>query len=442
MMKICASLGSADDIDQDMLCPADIVEIRTDIFPSVPGNVLKKGQTGLISFKDGVIPSMIPAGWMADVGDSERSAACGRADTVITSHHDFTGTPAAGDVVKELEAMDGDIVKGAYAVNTLNDAVELLNASLCVKRKHIIIGMGELGTVTRIRGNILGNEFAFAYVGNKTAPGQLSVSEMSEISEDHMITGILGSDIGYTRSPAMHNAAFAHSGIKGRYLVFDTPSDDLADGFITGFNIKGVNVTKPYKTSIMQFLDSCDRVSEDVGAVNTVLNDKGKLKGYNTDVDGIRAAFAMNNADVKGKRALILGSGGAARACAYFLTENGCRTTVTGRNTEAMKKIARDLPVTATERTSVAVKGYDIIVNCTPLNMKNDVSEYPVNIEQIVHGQIIFDMVYGMTHLTDAAGKRGCVIIRGEDMLAHQGTRSFEIFTSETIPFSVMRDAI
>ena len=441
-MKICASIGSADDLDHSMLDLADIVEIRTDIFGSVPENALRDGQTGLISFKDGIIPSMIPAGWMADVGDSERRVACGRADTVITSHHDFTGTPDAGDIVKELEAMDGDIVKGAYAVNTLRDAVELLNASSCVKRKHIIIGMGELGTVTRVRGNILGNEFAFAYVGNATAPGQLSVAEMSEISDDHVITGILGSGIGYTRSPAMHNAAFAHSGIKGRYLVFDTPSDDLADKFITGFNIKGVNVTKPYKTSIMQFLDSCDRISEDIGAVNTVLNDNGKLKGYNTDADGIRMAFGMNGIDVKGKRALIMGSGGAARACAYFLSENGCRTTVTGRNTETVKKIAKDMSVTATEGTSVAVKGYDIIVNCTPLNIKNDISEYPVKIEQIDHGQIIFDMVYGRTHLTDAAAERECVIIRGEDMLAHQGTRSFEIFTSETIPFSVMRDAI
>lgn len=442
-MRICASLGSVEDIDSNDIASADIIEIRTDVFGDVPSNILKKGQTGLISFKGDVIASMIPEGWMADVGDADRAAVSGSgASVVISSHHNFDRTPCAETIIDILGRTDGDIVKGAFAANSLSDAVALLDASRRICRKHVIIGMGELGKITRIRQERMGNEFTFAYVGKATAPGQLSVHEMRQMDDDLLITGIIGSGIGYTRSPAMHDAAFMHSGVRGKYLTFDTPSVDRADEFILGFDIRGVNVTKPYKTDIINYLDACDKISDATGAVNTVVNDNGKLKGYNTDVHGIEMALKMNGIDVRGKRALILGSGGAARSCAYFLSENGCTAAVTGRNVAAAKKIASDLSVTARERTSVAVKGYDIIVNCIPLNTENDASEYPIRIDQIDVRQTIFDMVYGRTHLNDIAERRGCSIVRGEDMLAHQGVRSFELFTSGRVPFSVMRNAV
>jgi len=139
---------------------------------------------------------------------------------------------------------------------------------------------------------------------------------------------------------------------------------------------------------------------------------------------------------------LILGSGGAARSCAYFLSENGCDATITGRNIDSARRIASEFSVTARERESVAVKGYDIVVNCTPLNKSNGRSEYPIRIDQIDQRQTVFDMVYGDTHLRDIAEQRGCVIVRGEDMLAHQGAMSFELFTSVKMPYEVMRCAV
>jgi shikimate dehydrogenase len=302
--------------------------------------------------------------------------------------------------------------------------------------------MGELGKITRIRQERMRNEFTFAYAGKATAPGQLSIAEMREMGDDCIITGIIGSGIGYTRSPKMHDTAFKHAGINGRYLMFDTPSLERVDEFIKRFEIKGVNVTKPYKTDIIGHIDECDRISNSVGAVNTVVNDNGRLKGYNTDVHGIDMALRMNSVDVKGQRALILGSGGAARSCAYFLSENGCDATITGRNTDTAKKISSEFSVKFRDRTSVAVKAYDIVINCIPLNKDNDISEYPIKIEQIDHKQAVFDMVYGRTHLNDVAAKRECVIVKGEDMLAHQGIRSFELFTSKNIPIGIMRGAV
>jgi 3-dehydroquinate dehydratase/shikimate dehydrogenase len=288
----------------------------------------------------------------------------------------------------------------------------------------------------------MGNEFTFAYVGSATAPGQMSVSEMRRIGDDVIITGIVGSGIDYTRSPAMHDAACAHLGINGMYLKFDTPSLDRVRDLLINFDIKGVNITKPYKTDIMEHIDGCDGVSEKTGSVNTVVNDDGKLTGYNTDVHGIEMAFRMNSIDVKGKRALIMGSGGAARSCAFWLSENGCETTITSRNMDTAKKVAAEFSATARERTSVAVKGHDIVVNCTPLNKMNERSEYPVRIEQIDPQQTVFEMMYGGTHLNDVAKERGCLLLKGEDMLAHQGAASFRLFHSADAPVQVMRDAV
>ena len=440
-MRICASLGSVDDVHSGDIEKADIIEIRTDVFDAVPKNVLRKGQKGLISFKGDVNASVIPEGWMADIGDAPRSVA-GNAASVISSFHDHDGTPCAEEIIKILNGMDGDIVKGAFTVNSVKDVMTLFDVSRLVEKRHVILGMGEVGKITRIRQRQMGNEFTFAYLGRPTAPGQMSVREMNDIGDDGIITGIVGSGIGYTRSPKMHDAAFRHLAMRGKYLVFDTPSLDRISDLIVDLDVKGVNVTKPYKTEIMEHIDECDGISKRVGAVNTVVNDNGELKGYNTDVHGIMAALKDNSVNVKGKKVLMLGSGGAARACAYVLSENDCEATITGRNHDAVKRIASDFSLTSGERMSVAVEKYDAVINCTPLNKNNDISEYPVRIERIRSHQTVFDMVYGETHLNCIARKKGCRTVMGEDMLAHQGRMSFELFTSSKVPFGVMRDAV
>ena len=437
-MKICASLGS-DNIVPDDFASADAIEVRTDIFKTIPKDILRKGQTGILTFKTPFDASVIPEGWIVDVGDVKRPDIPNK---VLTSYHDFKGTPDVNIVIDILNNLDGDIVKGAFAVNSLKDNVTLLEASRSIEKEHVILGMGELGRITRIRQNKLKNRYTYAYVGTATAPGQFSLAEMNGLGDYCTVTGILGADIGYTRSPAMHAAAFAHSGINGKYLVFDVLSLDRFKEMMIGYDIKGVNVTRPYKTDVIAHLDRRDKISEDTGAVNTVVNENGKLRGYNTDVYGIEMSLKMNSVNVKGMRALILGTGGASRSTAYFLSKNGCNATVTGRDTGEARRIASEFGVNSKEKASVDVKGYDLIVNCIPLAEKDSITDYPVRISEINRSQIIFDMVYGVTHLTETAKERNCVTVRGEDMLAYQGIKAFELFTSKSVPFKVMRDPI
>ncbi|MDR0309393.1 MAG: shikimate dehydrogenase, partial [Candidatus Methanoplasma sp.] len=361
---------------------------------------------------------------------------------VISSHHNFDSTPSAEKIAGLLNSMKGDISKGAFKVGSLSDLKSLYDASRSIKKRHVLIGMGELGTITRIRADLLGNEFTFAYVGKPTAPGQLSLEEMSYLGDDPMIVGILGHPLDKTLSPKMHNAVMRTAGIKGIYLKFDT--NDLAhvEDVIRDYDIRGINVTIPHKSAILGHLDSFDKTVETIGAANTIFNDKGVLKGYNTDVIGIERAMEAAGFDPKGKRALIMGSGGAARACAYALREKGCRVTVTGRNTETSRSLCKDLGCEYSPKDSVALMLYDLVVNCTPVGMYED-GEYPVNMCQLTHHHTVFDMVYGIvTPMISKARDVNAGIVSGEDMLAAQGAASLELWSGKRGLFKPMRRAL
>jgi 3-dehydroquinate dehydratase / shikimate dehydrogenase len=431
-MRLCASLGCPEDIeDAD---DADMIEARLDLLGCIPSC----SKDLLVTFRDGVDLSLLPDGFRGsvDIGTADRP----RTDLeIVSSVHDYVGTPDAERIVALLKDMDGDILKGAFTVETFRDLLSIYDASKNIGARHVLLGMGEAGTVTRIRQSLLGNEFTFGYVSQPTAPGQLSISEMRSLNDDCMITGIIGRPLGKSMSPAMHEAAFKAAGIRGKYLKFDVPELDDAAEFLRCYDVRGVNVTIPYKTAIIDHLDAVDPVAAKIGAVNTIVNDGGKLTGYNTDVLGIGTSFDMAGYSVKRKRALILGSGGAARAVAHYLTENNCDITITGRNIDTMRTMARDLGCRMAPKDSVAVGLHDIIVNCTPVGMYGDGS-YPININQINRDHAVFDVVYGTeTPIIATARNAGATAISGSDMLAGQGAASFELWTGSGGMFDVMR---
>lgn len=434
-MKICASLDSADELER---CNTGMVEIRLDLLGDVPDT---GDRTPLVTYRGPVDLSILPAGYsgMIDVGQEPRP------DTgleVVSSVHDYEGTPNAKEILRMLGSMDGDISKGAFKVRSFKDLADILEASAEVKRRHVLLGMGPMGTLTRVRSDILGNEFTFGYVGKPTAPGQLDVKTMERLADGCMVTGIVGGSLSKSSSPRMHMAAFEASGIPGIYLPFETDDLDCIEEVVRGYDIRGLNITLPHKQAIMDHLDRIDADASEIGAVNTVVNDGGILTGSNTDIVGIGAALEKAGFDVDGRRALVMGSGGAARACVYYLTKNGCDVTVTGRNETTGTVLASEFGASFRRPDSVPVMMHDLIVNCTPIGMYSD-DPYPVSISSIRSGQAVFDMVYGRdTPLMRYATETGCVMIRGEDMLAGQGAASFEAWTGKRNVFDTMRDAI
>ena len=435
MMKICAAIGSADEIEKHIL--ADLAEIRLDVFKKIPNNL---SVPRLITFKDTPDYNILPNGFneMIDVGESEFPITDA---TVLSSYHDMVHTPNATKIADIMNGMKGDITKGAFAVNQFTDLTNIYKASKMLGKKHVLIGMGELGMITRVRSDILKNEFTFAHTGTPTAIGQLSIEEMRKLGDDCTITGIVGHPLSHSLSQKLHNQAFKDTDVNGIYLKFDVLSLDDIENVIRYFNIRGLNITIPYKTDIIRHLDKIDKTAEAIGAVNTITNLNGCLTGTNTDVAGINAAF--KHASIKlnaSKKILIIGSGGSAKACTYTFRKKDANVFIVGRNINTVTELCRRFDCTPV--TNIDPTEYDIIVNCTPMGMYAE-AVYPLDISEITSDQAVFDLVYNVnTPLKILAKERGCKVIDGMDMLIGQGLKSFNTWTKKTPNFNNIKKAI
>ncbi len=434
-MKICAAIGSPNELNN--IGNAQLAEIRMDVFDKVP--------TGLsvpivVTVKDTAqmeaVKSLQINGYL-DIGSMKRPDSQNK---IISSIHEMQRTPSSKMIADTMNGLNCDLVKGAYMVNRMGDLTSIFDASKQITRPHVLIGMGEMGLITRLRSDMLNNEFQFAHTGTATAPGQLSIKEMDELGDHCMIIGLIGHPINHSSSKKMHTAAMKEAGIKGIYLNFDLTSLSGVETVIKDYDIRGFNVTMPYKKDIMMHLDQADEISNSIGAVNTLVNDNGRIIGTNTDVAGIEFAFERAGVDVKGKRILIMGSGGSARACAYYFTKAGAEVHLVGRNAKAVSEVCSTFGCSAA--TDPDPSKYDVVVNCTPIGMYSD-SVYPIDISKITSGQAVFDLTYGAdTPLSTAANKQGCKIVSGLDMLIGQGMRSFELWTGKKPSYDSMRSSI
>ena len=425
-MRVCTTYGSAVPLKRG----AEMHEIRLDVFDKIP----EGDDRGFLLTLCGNDISSVPEGFrgLVDVGD--RDIATGYRK--IRSIHDFGRTPSADEIVSMLSQGDQELSKGAFKASSFKDLLSILEASKRLDRKHVLLGMGQIGEVIRIRQRILRNEFTFGFEGISTAPGQLSADRMEELGDDCMLVGITGHPLSHSKSPAMQDAAMRSAGINGKYLIFDSPDLNGIEDVIRGYDVRGLNVTIPYKQEVMGHLDSISGPAEKIGAVNTIINDNGKLIGENTDVVGIE--YALLDVPLRDRRALIMGSGGAARAAAYALDSLGCRLSVSGRNKETVGEICKEF---GCEQHTGDVRGFDLVVNCTPIGLVD--GEYPSDISVLTKEQTVFDMVYGReTGLTSKARSAGCKLVDGKEMLVGQGAASFRMWFGKEPDTDVMRGAL
>ena len=426
-MRVCAAFGKPSDLRTPM------AEYRLDVFGKVPEWAGKDDIVTLCGHDISEVPKDFPG--LVDGGETEvEGFRC------IRSYHDFEKTPDA-DAVRDMLTPGGqEVSKGAFMVHSLKDLHSIFTASQTLGRKHVLLGMGELGAITRIRQRILGNEFTFGYVGEPTAPGQFSAEEMEALGDDCHVIGILGHPLGHSLSPKMHTAAMGKAGINGIYLRFDTPSLEHLDEVIEEYDIRGMNVTIPYKQDVISYLDSTTELAMEVGAVNTIVNRDGKLSGDNTDVAGIVHAFDVAGTPLKDMKVLIIGSGGASRAAAYACVSNGCDTYMKARNPQTSGKVCADFGLIPT--VSEDLSAYDAIINCTPVGMDGG-SDYPVDITTLRKGQTVLDMVYNRpTVLAETAKAKGCAIAPGIEMLIGQGAESFRRWFDIEPDIEAMREAV
>ena len=242
----------------------------------------------------------------------------------------------------------------------------------------------------------------------------------------------------------MHLAGYRALGLPFTYVPFRVT--DLG-GAITGMRalgIRGLGVSMPYKQQILPLLDGIDPLAAKIGAVNTVVQEDGRLLGYNTDcVGAVRAIEEI--APVKGARALVLGAGGAGRAVVHGLADAGAEVVMTNRSLDKAEALAAEVGGRAAGVEEARNAGrYDVVVNATSVGMGEIAAESPVPEEAIPAGLLVMDIVYKPieTALVRAATRRGARVIHGGRMLLHQAARQFELYTGERAPLDAMDVAL
>ncbi|MRG95949.1 shikimate dehydrogenase [Polyangium spumosum] len=260
----------------------------------------------------------------------------------------------------------------------------------------------------------------------------------------------------------MHLAGYRALGLPFTYVPFRVT--DLG-GAITGMRalgIRGLGVSMPYKQEIMPLLDEIDPLAARIGAVNTVVQEDGRLRGYNTDcVGAVRALEELG--PVKGARALVLGAGGAGRAVAHGLADAGAAVVVANRSLDKAEALAAEVGGSArgADEAKHAAR-YDVVVNATSVGMGEIAAESagqrlgaplrqaelrpqtPVPEDAMRPGLVVMDIVYKPieTALVRAASRRGARVIHGGRMLLHQAARQFELYTGERAPLDAMDAAL
>lgn len=379
---------------------------------------------------------------------------------LILSYHNYQETPDNKKLRKIIDLMmkyNPYIYKISTFCKKDQDALRLIDLSIELKDKNIknvILGMGDKGTITRIAGVILENEISFTPVDtkSKSAPGQLTKEELEEKVKNIQVCYFIADPARHSMSPQMHEAGYRSLGIEDKFLFLrqKVVSKDLKkfiDGMRINPNIIGACISVPHKIEIMKYLDILDETAKKIGAVNTVVKEGGKLRGYNTDWIGILTPLKQITHDsLNGKTAAVVGAGGAARAATYALTLEEAKVTIFNRDIEKGKALAEDFNCKYDSLDNIKrISEFDIIIHATKIGLLS--TDSPLISEDLIKpNQIVFDVVYSRddhkTELIKQANNKNAKTISGIEMLLHQGVAQFELFTGQKVSIDVMRSAL
>ncbi|HEX2271844.1 MAG TPA: shikimate dehydrogenase, partial [Pyrinomonadaceae bacterium] len=369
---------------------------------------------------------------------------------VIISHHDFSGVP--GDLTKiyeRLAATPAGVIKIAVQANDAVDCIpvfQLLDRARSEGREAIAIAMGNAGLATRILGPSRGAFLTYAALqdGSATAPGQITAQKLrslyhvDKLDRETMICGLAGLPVMHSVSPHMHNAAFQSSGINGVYLPFEVRD---VKAFVTrmvhpatreiDWNLRGLSVTAPHKSTVVECLDWIDPVAKEIGAVNTIVVEDDKLRGYNTDAAGLIEPLFKLMGTLNGLRVAVIGAGGAARAAVWALLQQDANVTVFARDAAKAHALGQAFDVPYASLASASFTGYDLVIDATPLGSGESFDQTAATAEQLAGAGYVYDLVYNPieTRLLKEACKAGCKTVRGLEMLAAQAKIQFELWT-------------
>lgn len=270
------------------------------------------------------------------------------------------------------------------------------------------------------------------------------------------LVGAFGCPIEENPTGVMEEAAFAARGLDYRYLTIRVERDALKDAIagLRAMNMRGINLTIPHKVEVLKYLDALSPAAEIIGAVNTVVNDKGRLWGENTDGKGFLRSLQLAGETVEGKTVTLLGAGGAGRAIAVECALAGAsRVLILNGNPQRGEELAAlvrektpaDAAYLPWQGTASIPAGTEILVNATPVGLYPKVDERPdIDYSGITPEMLVTDVVFNdpNTLFLQEAARRGARTVDGLGMLACQGALNFTLWTGEEAPIEVMREQL
>ena len=261
------------------------------------------------------------------------------------------------------------------------------------------------------------------------------------------VYGLVGNPVGHSVSPPMHEAAYAELAMDASYVAFEPAVEEISaaiEGAET-LGIAGLNVTIPFKQDVLDLVEA-DPLAERIGAVNTIdFRTEGGPQGYNTDAIGITRSFEHHGVELDGRKAVVVGAGGAGRAAAFALSDAGCEVHIANRTVEKAIDLASEVSHASggsLDTLDSQLAEASILLNATSVGMESD--ETPVPSELLHDGLTVLDAVYAPieTRLLQEASAVGADTIDGAWMLLFQGVEAFELWTGRDAPVETMNHAL
>ena len=389
--------------------------------------------------------------------DSIKQITRRKSSQIIISHHNFKETPHnISKIYDDICQQKPDIVKIVTYANDITDNIRIFELLESAKVPTISFCMGESGYISRILTSKFGGFLTFASLekGKESAPGQLTVNELSniyhfkEINRETKLYGIIGNPVSHSMSPAIHNTAFSEKGLNNIYVPLKVADIDSFMRECRNIDFHGFSVTIPHKESALPFLDDLDHTARKIGAINTIVNQNGKLIGYNTDcmaaVMGLEYSLKETDETLNNKKISIIGAGGAARAIAFGLKEKGCDITIFNRTIDRAEKLSHDVQCRFESFEEIHKLDSDILINTTSIGMFPDVDQTPVPKNILKEGMIVFDAVYNPieTRLLREANENGCHTVNGLSMFINQAAEQFRLWTNIDPPIGLMSKVV
>jgi 3-dehydroquinate dehydratase / shikimate dehydrogenase len=367
---------------------------------------------------------------------------------VLLSIHDFRGTPVFPKKMNIAAKGGANAVKVAAMSRRLSDSMRVLRLARGTE-KVVAVPMGEIGLPARMLALREGSALLYAPVAAATAPGQVGLDDLLDLyraerlTEKTRVYGVIGNPIGHSLSPLMHNTGYVAARKDAVLLPFLVEVLPEFLKVMSEFGVAGFCVTIPHKQRIFQYLDECEPLAEEIGAVNTVtVRPNGNLAGSNTDYVGVLRALE-GKVKIKGSRILIFGAGGAARAAAFAVAKAGAEVLICARREKAAKELAKAVKGEVLPRPALRKQKLDAILNTTPVGMYPHEGKAPLGPAEL-NCTLVMDLIYRplQTKLLRMAAARGIRTVPGVEMFLAQGIAQWELWMGSRAPEAAMRTAI